>query len=69
MCQAQGGTAGCSCSHNAAAAAKEQQGRLQAVEGYLQEMVLDDVPNDSELVKVAPAALGPEGLFHHDLDV
>ena len=42
----------------------------QAAEGaHLQQVVLDDVSDDSELVKVAAAALRTKGLLHDDLDV
>ena len=48
----------------------EGDGALHGDEGEdLQQVVLHDVADDAELVKVAAAALGAEGLLEDDLDV
>lgn len=44
-------------------------GFFEAGTAHLHEVVLHDVPDDAELVKVAPAALRAEGLLEADLDV
>lgn len=48
----------------------ERDGPLHSQESKdLEEMVLHDITNDTELVKVAPATLGTKGLLEGDLDV